>query len=284
MDLMDVVRRASPPAPWAEGEKIPWHEPAFSRRMLVEHLSQDHDLASRRTERVEEHVRWIHDDLLRGEPVPILDVGCGPGLYASRLARLGHACLGIDIAPASIEHARQQAKLESLDCRYVLGDARDADLGRNHGLGMFLFGEINVFRPEDARALLRRVREALAPDGRLVLEPHTFDVVEQAGRAGPRFSTHASGLFSAAPYLQLEEAFWDAESNTATTRWWIVDAGSGEVTRHAQTMQAYDENGYERLLDSAGFAEVCFHPALGGGTGIGTDGLLAITARPARSA
>jgi hypothetical protein len=30
---------------WHGAYKIPWDEPEFSRRMLVEHLSQDHDLA-----------------------------------------------------------------------------------------------------------------------------------------------------------------------------------------------------------------------------------------------
>ncbi len=32
---------------WNEGYKIPWNDPAFSERMLQEHLSQDHELASR---------------------------------------------------------------------------------------------------------------------------------------------------------------------------------------------------------------------------------------------
>lgn len=32
----------------ADESKIPWDEPAFSQRMLENHLSQDHDWASRR--------------------------------------------------------------------------------------------------------------------------------------------------------------------------------------------------------------------------------------------
>jgi hypothetical protein len=43
MDLMDIIRRQAVPEPWSEGEKIPWNELGFSRRMLLEHLSQDHD-------------------------------------------------------------------------------------------------------------------------------------------------------------------------------------------------------------------------------------------------
>lgn len=49
MNLLDIPGRTQPPEPWAEGDNIPWHDPDFSRRMLNEHLSQEHDAASRRT-------------------------------------------------------------------------------------------------------------------------------------------------------------------------------------------------------------------------------------------
>jgi len=49
MSLLDLVRRSAGPAPWAEGDNIPWHDPGFSERMLEIHLSQAHDMASRRS-------------------------------------------------------------------------------------------------------------------------------------------------------------------------------------------------------------------------------------------
>ena len=96
MNLMDIVNRRPIPQPWAEGEKIPWNEPDFSQRMLREHLSQQHDLASRRFAVIDQHVAWIYRSALQEKPSRVLDLGCGPGLYASRLARLGHTCTGID--------------------------------------------------------------------------------------------------------------------------------------------------------------------------------------------
>ena len=33
-----IVGRRVPPKPWVEGDNIPWQDPAFSERMLVEHL------------------------------------------------------------------------------------------------------------------------------------------------------------------------------------------------------------------------------------------------------
>ncbi len=59
MNLLDLVNRPIPPAPWSEGEKIPWNEPAFSARMLREHLSQEHDAASRRAAIIDRQVDWI---------------------------------------------------------------------------------------------------------------------------------------------------------------------------------------------------------------------------------
>ena len=90
MDLDDLVHRQSRPIAWQEGDNIPWSEPGFSTRMLREHLTQEHNAASRREALIDRHVAWIHEALLESRPAHVLDLGCGRGLYASRLARLGH--------------------------------------------------------------------------------------------------------------------------------------------------------------------------------------------------
>ena len=38
------------------GRRLPWDDPEFSERMLREHLSQDHDMASRRQNLIDLHV------------------------------------------------------------------------------------------------------------------------------------------------------------------------------------------------------------------------------------
>ncbi|NLT77595.1 MAG: class I SAM-dependent methyltransferase, partial [Planctomycetes bacterium] len=38
MQIADIVTRSHQPRPWVDADKIPWHEPEFSRRMLREHL------------------------------------------------------------------------------------------------------------------------------------------------------------------------------------------------------------------------------------------------------
>ena len=279
MSLLDLVHRRPIPEPWAEGEKIPWHDPQFSRRMLEEHLSQEHDAASRRLEKVEQHVDWIHRQVLSGSPTRILDLGCGPGLYASRLARLGNECVGIDFSPASISYARLEALGAGLRCTYLHEDIRVAEYGGGFGLVMLIFGEFNVFTPADAKGILNKARHALKDDGLLLLEPHTYAAVREIGHQSPSWYSRESGLFSDRPYLCLQESFWDVERETATTRYLIVDVSTGNVTRHADTMQAYTDEGYRSLLAECGFGEPEIFPSLTGEVDDSQGGLMAIVAR-----
>jgi len=279
--LLDVLKRTVPPVPWEEGEKIPWHDPAFSERMLDEHLSPAHDAASRRAQKIEAQVEWIHSTLLSGRPTKILDLGCGPGLYTSRLAGMGHECVGIDYSPASIAYARRCAEEEDLTCTYVKQDIRNADFGMGYGLVMLIFGEFNVFRPCDAQAIVSKTYAALNAGGSFVLEPHTPATVEEAGKAPSSWRTAQKGLFSDRPHLCLEESFWDSESRAATTRYWIVDGATGDVTRYASTMQAYTDQQYRSLLAEAGFTDIRFFPSLTGVEDESQAGLMAIVSRKA---
>jgi SAM-dependent methyltransferase len=275
MKLLDLVHRSRVPAPWAEGEKLPWHEPGFSQRMLREHLSQAHDAASRRFATIDRHVAWIHGELLRGRPGRILDLGCGPGLYTQRLARLGHACTGIDVSPASIAYAREQAHQDT----YHLGDIRTAETGSGYDLVMLIFGEFNVFCPDDARAIVARAGAALAPHGALLLEVHTVPAVQALGEQPATWYSAEAGLFSDAPHLCLMEAFWDEASATATERAYVVDAATGHVARHAWTTQAYTNEAYQALLAAGGLGEVIFYPALTGDAADATGEYVVIVAR-----
>jgi SAM-dependent methyltransferase len=279
MKLIDVVNRSPRPAPWTEGEKIPWNEPGFSARMLREHLSQEHDAASRRFEIIDLQVEWISEFLPGGRAGQVLDMGCGPGLYASRLAKLGCKCTGIDFSPASIAYAQEQARAGGLDCHYIQGDLRTTAFGNGYDLAMFIFGELNVFRPQDARLILQKAFEALNSGGRLVLEPHTFEAVRNIGGLPPRWYSASSGLFSENPHLYFQEYFWDEATLSTIQRYFIIDALSGEVTRYSSTMQAYDEAKYRELIQGCGFQEIQFHPSLEGKEIAETLGLLAITAR-----
>jgi len=279
MNLIDIINRKVPPTPWEEGDNIPWNDIEFSQRMLREHLSQEHDAASRRFTTINHHVGWIHCDLLVEKPSHILDLGCGPGLYTNRLAELGHTCIGIDFSPASIQFARQTALSKNLACSYLEQDLRLADYGSDYDLVMLIYGEFNVFSPQDAGLVLDKAFQALKPGGLLLLEVHTFDTVWQIGHDASTWSARQSGLFSNQPHLLLEEGFWDEQSSVATRRYYVVDAATGTVSSYAASYQAYTVEEYRLLLEQHGYNDVRFFLDLSGGMETGPQDFIALVAR-----
>jgi len=264
MNLMKLIKKVETPEPWSEGEKIPWNDPGFSERMLEHHLTQEHDLASRRFEIIDRHVDWIQSRL-GGKPSRILDLACGPGLYSSRLARLGHICRGIDFGPASVRYAREQALKGGLDVDYVLEDIRTADYGEDNDLVLFIYGEFNVFKPADIKRVLRKAYDSLKEGGVFVAEPNRYETVKREGTNPASWYSSHGGLFSPKPHLCLMENFWDQERGVTTTRYYIVDAETGDVTLHASSMVAYTREELERMLRGVGFKDVVFYESLSGG-------------------
>jgi len=279
MKLLDLIDRDKKPVSWAEADNIPWNDADFSERMLQEHLSQDHDAASRRSEIIDRHVHWIHHQLLSAKPARILDMGCGPGLYAHRLAKLGHTCVGIDYSPASIAYAVDRAEKENLSCSYIHQDIRTAEYGTGYNLVMLIFGEFNVFKPSDARSILQKAHHALCEGGVILLEPHTLSAVKKIGQQAPSWYSTPAGLFSDQPHLCLQENFWDEAGPTSTARFFIIDAATYEVTRHAASYQGYTDQQYRSILEECNFTDVRMYPSLGEIDKTAKSDLMAIVAR-----
>lgn len=232
------------------GGKIPWNDPDFSRRMLENHLSQEHDWASRKLSVIEQQVDWIARQLPVG--ATILDLGCGPGFYTQRLAQRGFDCTGVDFSPASVQWAREQAQSAALDIDYQEQDVRDYQPDGTFDFVMMTFGEINVFSFEDAQRLVARSAAWLKPGGKLLIEVHTFDEVKRQGMAPAFWQQCPEGLFLAEPHLLLSENRWNEETQTSTTTFWALKADASVVHFSSQT-RAWRDDEYLQLLAQCGF-------------------------------
>src|SRR5438067_6613191 len=102
---------------------------------------------------------------------PLLDLACGTGRMALRLAAQGYQVTGVDITPEMIEWARQKAAKQGLSIERVVSDARTFHLLKQFS---FIYMLENVFQffltREDQEAMLARVREHLHPQGCFLFE------------------------------------------------------------------------------------------------------------------
>lgn len=250
MDINTIISGASRVELTAGEHKIPWDDPEFSQRMLANHLSQDHDWASRRQQVIERQVEWIASQLPAGARV--LDLGCGPGFYTRLLAERGFTCTGVDFSPASVRWAQQQARDAGLKIDYVQQDVRHYASQKSFDFIMMTFGELNVFSAADASALLAQCANWLVSGGKLLLELHTFAEVKRQGMAGQDWQRCPEGLFIARPHLLLTEHAWDEETQTSATRFWTIE-DDGTTHRFGSQMTAWRDDEYLRLLHALGF-------------------------------
>ncbi|MGL5387257.1 MAG: class I SAM-dependent methyltransferase [Serratia sp. (in: enterobacteria)] len=253
MDINTIISGPYPLKLLPDESKIPWDDAGFSQRMLENHLSQEHDWASRKLPVIEQQVTWITSQLHAG--ARILDLGCGPGFYTHMLAERGFHCTGVDFSPASITYARQQAQTAGLDIEYLQQDVRAYSPAQQFDFIMMTFGELNVFSALDAHALLSHCAQWLVSGGKLLTEVHTFDEIKRQGMAAPAWQRCPQGLFLARPHLLLTEHGWDEEAQTSSTLFWAIDE-SGNATRFGNQMTAWHDEEYLSLFSDCGFTSL----------------------------
>ena len=138
-----------------------WWDPDGSSAML--HKLNPVRLAYIR-DRIDQHWGLDEHDLRPLKGRRAADVGCGAGLLAEPLARLGAEVIAVDAAPENIEAARAHAAGQGLEIDYRVGGVEA--LGGRFDLVTCL--EV-VEHVADVRAFVAGLADALAPDGVLIL-------------------------------------------------------------------------------------------------------------------
>src|ERR1044071_489598 len=88
----------------------------------------------------------------------VLDVACGTGNLAIPAAKTGASVTGVDIAPNSLEQARENAKAAGLNATFDEGDAEALPYGdASFDAVVTMFGAMFAPRPELVAAELKRV-------------------------------------------------------------------------------------------------------------------------------
>lgn len=101
----------------------------------------------------------------------VLDLACGHGRIANRLAALGARVTGLDVTPLFVEQARAEASAAQLKVDYVEGDMRELPWpDESFDRVVSWFTSFGYFSDEENRGVLREARRVLRPGGRLLIE------------------------------------------------------------------------------------------------------------------
>ena len=263
--LYKIYERPERPTPWATGGNLPWNDPDFSRRMLREHLDESHGAASRVSAERARQIDWLWEKLALEPGRRLLDITCGPGLYAVELADRGCEVTGVDFGPASIAYARGLAERVGVAgrCAFVEQDVRGmAYRGADFDAALFLYGQLAVFTRDEARALLTEIVQSLRPGGRLCVELLDQERVDRTDSNW--WYTDNKGLWGDTPFLHLGERFWYPDQELSVERFQILDLETKELTEIQLCDQTYATGTMTRMMQDANFERVDVYPAWDG--------------------
>lgn len=243
------------PTLYAESDDAFWDDEHISKHMLAAHLNPDCDNASRKQEGIIRSVNWIAELCGKAEQKKLLDLGCGPGIYAELLAEKGFQVTGIDFSKRSISYAIDSSKKKNLNITYHYQNYLNINYEEEFDVVILIYCDLGVLSPADRGTLLRKIYRALKPGGILILdvfnEPYAKSFQEMES-----VDYHPGGFWAAEPYAVIQRNQYYRESRNTLEQYLVITEENCKC--YNIWNQIYTESALEKEVTAAGLENVSF--------------------------
>lgn len=184
-----------------------WTDEYTSKQMLMFHLNENIDVSSRKAEFINQSVEWIASYFKVGLGFKIADFGCGPGLYAMRLAQKQADVTGIDFSNRSIQYAREVAIRERLSIKYVNENYLDFETDDRFDLVFMIMCDFCALNPTQRKQILSKFYTMLKPGGSVLLDVYSQIAFEQREESAMYQANLLNGFWSPNKYYGFLNTF-----------------------------------------------------------------------------
>jgi SAM-dependent methyltransferase len=243
--LMNELDR---PAPFTPGAEL-WNDPHISGEMLKAHLSPDTDAASYKPDTIASICRHLHRAMGLHKGAAVVDLGCGPGLYAKELTGQGFSVTGVDKSENSIRYARE---LNAGRQAVFVNASYLEPFGVNcFDAAIMISKDYGVLPPVRRRRFLSNVHDALKPGGYFALDVHSlFDFARLQKSAAPNWEAAESGFWRPHPYIALSKTCFYPELSVSCELHAVLDR---EFTVYRIWQTYYSPESITKELQEGGF-------------------------------
>ena len=237
-----------------------WTDPHLANQMLQFHLSQETILASRPIGAIDQFVDWVdHYIGLGGKTV--CDLGCGPGLYATRFAERGAVVQGVDFSKIAIDYAIAHGPSKGAAVSYQVADYLTAPLPDKQDLVTLIYCDFCPLSPEQRQRLLTKIRQALVPGGRFMFDVFSMQAFEVLHEGVSFGHNYMDGFWSAEDYFAFHHTFRYEESAVSLDRYTVIERD--RTWDVYNWLQYFSPEGIRAELEQAGFGRIEFIDGFG---------------------
>ncbi|MFC1556897.1 class I SAM-dependent methyltransferase [candidate division KSB1 bacterium] len=228
-----------------------WTNEHTAQQMLEYHLNESIDVSSRNRNFIENSVDWIVSHFGVDDKTVIVDYGCGPGLYASRLAEKGANVTGIDFSGNSLEYARKYAVDKDLDIEYVLTNYLDFETDRRFDLIIMIMCDFSALSPEQRKKLLSKFKSLLKTDGAVLLDVYSLNHYDSREEAAIYELNQLNGFWSPDDYYCFVNTFKYEEEKVLLDKYTIIEESRKRVVYN--WLQCFSKNSLVKEFEENGF-------------------------------
>ena len=244
-----------------------WTEEHTSKQMLSYHLNESIDASSRNTAFIDRSVAWIVSQFEVGSHTAIADFGCGPGLYANRLAERGASVTGIDFSENSLQYARQVAVDRGLSTDYILSNYLEFETDLRFDLIIMIMCDFCALSPAQRKTLLNKFRSLLKPTGSVLLDVHSLDYFDQKEESATYELNQLFGFWSAQDYYGFVNTFKYDDEKVLLDKYTIIEPSRTRVVYNwlqcfsqESLAEEFGENGFKIEAVYSDVAGTVFNP------------------------
>ena len=254
-----------------------WTDEHTSGHMLSFHLNEEIDVSSRNGEFIRRSADWISSHFNVGAGTKIADFGCGPGLYATKLARRKADVTGIDFSKRSIHHARQAAAAEGLSIQYIDQDYLTWDTDDRFDLVLMIMCDFCALSPDQRKRMLNRFHKILKPGGSVLLDVYSlaaFERRKEEAAYGVHFLNH---FWSPGKYYGFQNTFRYEAEKVVLDKYTIIEANRTRTLYN--WLQYFSPEALEEEFAKSGFSVESFFADVAGSRFDPEAGEFAVVAR-----
>jgi len=254
-----------------------WTDEHTSKQMLAYHLNTGIDISSRRGDFIDQSVVWLasHFNIESGSRVA--DFGCGPGLYANRIAQLGANVTGIDFSRRSIKYARKVAADKNLTTEFINENYLEFETEDRFDIILMIMCDFCALSPSQRMVMLKKFHSMLLPGGSVLLDVYSLNAFEQREETNSYEVNLLDGFWSAEKYYGFLNTFKYDDAKVVLDKYTIVEA---DRTRTVYNwLQYFSPEALQEEFEQAGLTLHEHHGNVAGARFSETDSEFAIVGR-----
>ena len=257
--LMSYLKK---PELYAASSSKFWDDEHISKSMLAAHLDPDWEAASRKHAFIDQSVVWINEIAPSKKYPNLLDLGCGPGLYAEQFYEKGYEVTAIDLSPRSISYGEQIAKENGHKIHYLCQNYLEIEYFQEFDLITLIYCDFSALSHNQRKTLLEKIYAALKSGGKFIFDVFTTKNYEGKRESQSWYLNQGSGFWKDDTHLCLE-AHYIYEDEIRLDQHIVIDRDD-HINVYRIWDRSYTKDLIKEELEKAGFEKIQFFSDVSG--------------------